>query len=258
MHDAPSIPSQWLKFVPALQAGKHLPLLEKIASWRQEGKIIYPPQNDIFRSLQYTSPEEIRVIIVGQDPYHGPNQAHGLAFSVQENQPAPPSLRNIFKEIAQNTFATSSAEGTPCATTSGISNAHTHTSPISCAHASAMNPNLERWAKQGVLLLNNVLSVEEGKPLSHAKLGWQHITQNILQALANNIFDGGKIRPIAVLLWGNAARTHVELFTQSGVHLVLEAAHPSPLSASRGFFGCGHFSTVNTWLTARGHNPIVW
>ncbi len=258
MQDFPFIPSQWLQFVPALQAGKHLPFFEKIASWRQEGKIIYPAQNNIFRALQYTPPEEIRVIIVGQDPYHGPNQAHGLAFSVQENQPAPPSLRNIFKEIAQNTFTTSSTVSTPPTGASGISSAHTHAPAALCAHASTVNPNLERWATQGVLLLNSILSVEEGKPLSHAKFGWQHITQDILQALASNTFDEGKTRPIAVLLWGNAARTHAELFRQSGAHLVLEAAHPSPLSASRGFFGCGHFSTVNAWLTAQGHNPIIW
>ncbi len=250
METASLIPKAWLDFVPELKAGKHLSLVQKVAQLRTEGKIIYPPQEQLFQALHSLTPQEVRVIILGQDPYHGQGQAHGLAFSVPHTQQTPPSLRNIFKEIAQDKKLS-------------VQNTQTSKAP---------SPHLLRWAKQGVLLLNTILSVEHGKALSHAKLGWQNITHAILHTLANGthvchtqdllqdtqqqlVFQG---RPLAVLLWGNAARTLAPLFQQRHKHLVLEAAHPSPLSASRGFLGCSHFSTVNAWLKTRGENPIVW
>ncbi len=241
MNEQCPIPQEWLCFVPALKAGKHLSLLNTIAALRHDGKKIYPQQENIFQALQYAKPEEIKVIILGQDPYHGPEQAHGLAFSVPEHMPAPPSLRNIFKEISQDRQLQSGFL----------------TQEKQCPQQ-GVSPNLVRWAKQGVLLLNDVLSVEHGKALSHEKLGWQVITQDILTALAQNKLQNTQPQPLAVLLWGNSARRHAQLFLQAQVHLVLEAPHPSPLSAFRGFFGCGHFSTVNTWLLAQGQKSIAW
>ncbi len=241
MNDQCYIPQEWLCFVPALKAGKHVPLLNTITALRHNGKKIYPRQENIFQALHYAKPEEIKVIILGQDPYHGPEQAHGLAFSVPEHMTAPPSLRNIFKEISQDEHLQSSIliQEKQC-------------------YQQRLSPNLVRWAKQGVLLLNDILSVEHGKALSHEKLGWQIITQDILKALAQNKLQNTKPQPLAALLWGNAARKHAKLFLQEQVHLVLEAPHPSPLSAFRGFLGCGHFSAVNTWLLAQGQKPIVW
>ncbi len=227
----PYIPQKWIDFVPCLKAGKHLDMLQKILELRQQGKVIFPLQEHIFSFLEYTLPEEVRVIILGQDPYHGTYkgmpQAQGLAFSVGEHMPPPPSLKNIFKEIQQDLYGEMQEE------------------------QSSMRPNLVRLAKQGVLLLNTVLTVEEGLAGSHAKLGWQAITQDILQALAQ------RRQPVAVLLWGNPAKAYAPLFANIE-HLVLMAAHPSPLSASRGFLGCKHFSKVNAWLIAQGYTSINW
>lgn len=219
----------WAQHVPFLKAGGHKPLLEKVAALRAKGQVIFPPQGDVLQAFASTSWDATRVLIVGQDPYHGAGQAHGLAFSVRENVATPRSLQNIFKEIARDT-------GQP----SGL------TLPPS--------PCLTRWAEQGVLLLNTVLSVEEGKAHSHIHVGWQALTTAVLTALAQ------RPAPLAVLLWGNAARLFAPLFAESPLHahLVLQAAHPSPLSASRGFHGCGHFSAVNAWLKQQHQKPITW
>ncbi len=231
------ISHKWLDFVPALQEGKHLAILERIAQLRQEGKVIFPPQDAIFRALQLTSPAETKVIILGQDPYHGEGQAQGLAFSVPAHTHAkafPPSLKNIFKEV-QSDLA--NIEGSVYENT---------VTPSPC---------LERWAKQGVLLLNTVLTVEKGQAHSHADLGWQDITKSILQAL------GQAPRPLAILLWGKPAQSYAPLFMPQNTttqHLVLMAPHPSPLSAHRGFLGCKHFSAVNTWLTKQNQKSIEW
>lgn len=167
-------------------------------------------------------PEDVRVCILGQDPYHGPGQANGLAFSVAKGMHIPPSLRNIFKEIAQDCGGTPPAHG-----------------------------DLSAWAGQGVLLLNDVLSVAEGQAGSHSRLGWQDVTRSALAALDH--------RPVAFLLWGRHARSHRErLAALHPEHLILEAAHPSPLSAHRGFMGCGHFGQVNRWLEGRGEPPVTW
>ncbi len=225
----------WADFVPALQQGKHVALLQRIAALRQEGRTIYPAQQDIFQALELVKPQDVRVIILGQDPYHGPNQAHGLAFSVPQNTEAkaiPPSLKNIFKEIYSDIYAKEN--------------------PL---HKPPYSPQLASWAKQGVLLLNTVLTVEHGKAHSHANLGWKEITQDILHSLAK------KKEPLAVLLWGKAAQSYAPLFLDGELpaqHLVLTAAHPSPLSAHTGFFGCQHFSQVNAWLRAQNKKEISW
>ena len=229
-HD-PLTHSPWRAVVPALAAGEHVSLLAQVAALRAAGQVIFPAQGDIFRALELTSPESVRVVILGQDPYHGAGQAHGLSFSVPPGVPCPRSLANIFKEIHRDI-----APSVPPALLSSPQDR-----PV-C--------DLTRWARQGVLLLNTVLTVEEGKAHAHAALGWQNVTRSVLAAVAAG-------PAVAVLLWGKPAQSCAPLFAQGG-HLVLEAAHPSPLSASRGFHGCGHFSKVNAWLKARGEAEICW
>lgn len=168
------------------------------------------------------APQDVRVVILGQDPYHGPGQAQGLAFSVPEGWPLPPSLRNIYKEIARD------LGGTP---------------PVS--------GELSGWAQQGVLLLNDVLTVAPGAPGSHQGFGWQHVTAAALSSLTD--------RPVAFMLWGRRACAHAErIRTLHPGHHILETVHPSPLSAHRGFIGCGHFGAVNRWLVERREAPIAW
>ncbi len=216
----------WQYHVQSLKNNEHLPIIQTIAKLRKSGKTIFPPDDHIFSFLHHCKPRDVSVVILGQDPYHKQNQAHGLAFSVLENVPIPPSLRNIFKEINSDIYKDHPA-------------AHEQSS------------NLIRLATQGVLLLNTILTVEEGKPLSHAHLGWQNITTDILNFLAHSS------KPLVVMLWGNTAKHYSSFFTSTN-HLVLLAAHPSPLSASRGFFGCRHFSKANTWLIDHKKQPIIW
>ncbi len=182
---------------------------------------IYPDMHDIFNALKYTAYEDVSVVILGQDPYHGAGQAHGMCFSVKPNVPAPPSLVNIFKEIEDDT---------------GICN---------------NSPYLVEWAKQGVLLLNTVLTVREGQPNSHKGKGWEILTDSIISKL------NARKEPIVFMLWGGNARSKKALIT-SPQHLVLECPHPSPLSAYAGFFGCKHFSKCNEFLKKHGRNPIDW
>ena len=214
----------WPARVPLLAAGEHVPLLRQVADLRHT-HTVYPPQHEIFAALACTPPQAVRVVILGQDPYHGAGQAHGLAFSVREGTRVPRSLANIFKEIRRDVYA--DALMPP---------------PL---------PDLTRWARQGVLLLNTVLSVAAGQPGSHARLGWQAVTRAVLEAVAQGP------RPVAALLWGRHAQEYAPLFANAR-HLVLEAAHPSPFSAARGFLGCGHFSRVNAWLAAQGEATICW
>ena len=185
-------------------------------------KRIYPPMNDIFNALKYTSYENARVVILGQDPYHGFGQAHGLCFSVKEGTPHPPSLKNIFKELESEI---------------GVK------APIS--------GELVGWAKQGVLLLNTTLTVREGAPQSHKGRGWEILTDRIIELLNE------KDSPVVFMLWGGNARAKKALIT-NGKHLVLECAHPSPLSAYAGFFGCNHFVKANEYLTKMNEKPIDW
>jgi uracil-DNA glycosylase len=179
------------------------------------GAVIYPPQTQRFEALKATSPNDVRVVILGQDPYHGEGQAQGLAFSVPQGIAVPPSLRNIYKELARDL---------------GI--------------APPDHGNLRRWAEQGVLLLNTVLTVEEGKPASHKDKGWEEITDAIIAHI------GGSATPVVFMLWGAHAQKKKALIANPN-HLILEAPHPSPLSAHRGFIGCGHFGKANAFLKER-------
>jgi uracil-DNA glycosylase len=195
-----------------------------------EGAVIYPSHP--LRALALTPLPAVKVVILGQDPYHGPNQAHGLAFSVRHGNRIPPSLRNIFKEIDRG----AAQAGLAAAASSGL-----------------RSGSLEAWARQGVLLLNTCMSVEDGAPGSHAKQGWEALTDALIQAAA------GAGRPVVFMLWGAHAQAKRELI--KGGHLVLAANHPSPLSANRPpqpFVGCGHFLAANAWLQARGYKVVEW
>ncbi|MDI9440894.1 MAG: uracil-DNA glycosylase [Bacillota bacterium] len=185
-------------------------------------RIIYPDKWDIFTALRTTPYANVRVVILGQDPYHGPNQAHGLAFSVKPGVPSPPSLLNIFKELNRDL-------GIPLPN----------------------NGYLIPWAKQGVLLLNTVLTVRAGQAASHRGRGWEDFTTAVIEKL------NAKDDPIVFLLWGRHAQSKGALLSNKK-HLVLKAAHPSPLSANRGFFGCRHFSRANKFLEENGFAPIDW
>lgn len=190
------------------------------------GATIYPSPDLWFRALDLTPLDMVRVVILGQDPYHGAGQAHGLAFSVLPGVPVPPSLRNIFRELADDVGFVRPQHG-----------------------------NLEGWARQGVLLLNNVLSVEAGQAASHAGKGWEYLTDAVVALLA------AQERPIAFLLWGSHAQRKaaaIRDLRDGGRHLVLKAPHPSPLSAHSGFFGCRHFSKANDFLRANGGTAIDW
>ncbi len=214
----------WKNSVPAFIDSKHETLLKHIAFLRKNNSIIFPDDNLIFNSLNHCKPQNIKVIIIGQDPYHKLGQAHGLAFSVPNNITTPPSLRNFFKEINNDIYFDKPKQ---------------------------FNNDLTRLAKQGVLLLNTILTVEESKPLSHAHIGWQEITHSILSFVE-------KIgSPLAVMLWGKYAQNFENMFCKSR-HLVLKTSHPSPLSANKGFLGCKHFSKCNAWLESNNLLPIVW
>ncbi len=224
-----ALPAEWKPLVaPFVQSDAYAPLCRYVDAEVAAGKTVYPA--DIFHALRMTSPEAVKVVILGQDPYHGDDhgiaQAHGMAFSVQRGVRVPPSLRNMYKEIERDL---------------GI--------------APAPHGNLDAWAKQGVLLLNTTLTVEAGNAASHAKPfktgGWQACTDTLLSELA------AKQGPLVFLLWGSHAQAKAPLLSGHG-HLLLEAPHPSPLSAHRGFLGCGHFSAANAFLEKHGKTPIDW
>jgi uracil-DNA glycosylase len=202
----------------------------KLGGWlraeEEAGKTVYPPRGSRLAALAATKPEDVRVVILGQDPYHGPGQAHGLSFSVPDGVKQPPSLINIFKELESDLGITRPQTG-----------------------------NLQRWAEQGVLLLNNTLTVEAGKAGSHAGRGWDAITDAAVEAVAQN----GK--PTVFVLWGSHARKKAGRVKGLGAgdhHLVLTSPHPSPLSAHGGFFGSRPFSQANAFLEARGRGAIDW
>jgi uracil-DNA glycosylase len=183
---------------------------------------VYPAAKNVFRAFDKCSLDNLRVVIIGQDPYHGEGQANGLCFSVNEGMPHPPSLRNIFKEIESDI-------GTP-------------------APASG---NLDRWAEQGVLLLNSVMTVRASEPASHAGKGWESFTDGVVEAIASSRSE------IVYILWGNYAQRKASM-VDSSRNLVLRSAHPSPFSANSGFFGSRPFSKTNEYLKQRGKEPIVW
>lgn len=182
---------------------------------------VYPIADNVFNSLNHVAFDDVKVVIIGQDPYHEPGQAQGLSFSVPENIEIPPSLINIMKEIESDLN-------------------------VKCEK----NGNLERWANQGVLLLNTVLTVRRGQANSHKDKGWETLTRKIIE------FLGKREKPIVFLLWGSYAQSYSDLIGPQ--HLVLKAPHPSPLSAYRGFFGCKHFSKCNDFLYKNGQAPIDW
>jgi uracil-DNA glycosylase len=185
-------------------------------------QIIYPPADDVFNALHYTPYKDIKAVIIGQDPYHGPNQAHGLCFSVQPGVKIPPSLLNIYKELKEDL-------GIPIPT----------------------HGYLESWAKQGVLMINAVLTVRDGIAGAHAKMGWEPFTDKIIELLNE------REKPVVFILWGGYARKKAKMITNPN-HLVLEAPHPSPLSSYRGFFGSKPFSKTNEFLIQTGQTPIEW
>ena len=184
-------------------------------------KEIYPKYNDIFNALRYTDYDDVKVVILGQDPYHGYNEAHGLSFSVKKGTPMPPSLQNIFKELEND------------------------------LNIKKTDSDLTSWAKQGVFLLNSIMTVEKDKPLSHKDKGWEIFTDNIIKCLNE------REKPIVFVLWGSYARSKKVLITNKR-HLVLESFHPSPLSAYRGFFGSKPFSKINAFLEKNNIEKIEW
>ena len=196
--------------------------LRKNLTQEYKTRTIYPAMDNIFNALKYTAYEDVKVLLLGQDPYHGQGQAHGLCFSVQKGVDKPPSLKNMFKELESDLGIAAPSHG--------------------C---------LTDWAKQGILLLNTVLTVREGEPNSHKRLGWTIFTDKVIELL-NERQD-----PVIFVLWGRNALEKLPLITNSH-HYVLSAAHPSPLSASRGFLGCKHYSKINEILKSMGKTPIDW
>jgi len=223
---ADQLPAAWQD---ALQAPNVAQALTTVTTYVESrlaaGAVVYPATP--FRALDGLMPADVRVVILGQDPYHGPGQAQGLAFSVPDDCKRPPSLRNIFNEIAAEFPGSTLPQGN----------------------------DLSRWVDQGVLLLNTSLTVEDGQPASHAKRGWETVTDALFRLVAHNA------APKAFLLWGAHAQAKQALLPNNSPHLVLTANHPSPLSARRPpipFLGCGHFSKVNAWLAEQGKPPIDW
>lgn len=196
--------------------------LKEFLTHEYKTKVIYPDKYNIFNALKLTPYEEVKVVILGQDPYHGPGQAHGLSFSVQPGIQTPPSLQNMYKELRDD---------------------------LGCFIPN--NGYLVPWAQQGVLLLNTVLTVEAGKANSHRKKGWENFTDEVIKKLNE------RDKPIVFLLWGNNAKEKMNLITNLN-HFILTTVHPSPLSATRGFMGCKHFSKTNEILKELGEKEINW
>ena len=219
----PKIESSWLE---VLKDEFEKPYMKELREFIKQdidnGKTIYPPPGRFFDALNKTSFGDIKVVILGQDPYHGEGQAHGLSFSVKEGKRVPPSLINIFKELKSDIGNEIPSHG-----------------------------NLEAWAGQGVLLLNSILSVRAGEPASHSGKGWEIFTDRILQEISN------KKENVVFLLWGKYARSKKTLINADR-HLILEASHPSPYSAHSGFFGTKHFSKANEFLKSKGIKEIDW
>ncbi|MGN1350816.1 MAG: uracil-DNA glycosylase [Anaerovoracaceae bacterium] len=197
-------------------------LLRDFLKKEYSSQTIYPSMYDIFNAQKATAYSDVKVVILGQDPYHGPGQAHGMCFSVKKGVAPPPSLVNIFKELESD-----------------------------CGCEIPSHGYLADWAAQGVLLLNTVLTVRGGQPNSHKGMGWEIYTDNVIRKLNE------RSRPMVFMLWGSNARSK-KVYLTGPQHLILEAPHPSPLSAYRGFFGCGHFSKANRFLAEHGMEPVDW
>lgn len=227
MANSDAVPAGWRHVLdPVLATPEARRLGGFLKAEEAAGKAIYPPRGTRLAALELTPLDAVKVVILGQDPYHGPGQAHGLSFSVQPGIKVPPSLNNIYKELASDLGLPIPAHG-----------------------------NLTRWAEQGVLLLNASLTVEDGKPASHAGRGWEAITDAVVAAVA------AKAEPCVFMLWGNHARkkaANVAGLGKGSHHLVLSAPHPSPLSAHSGWFGSRHFSQANAFLEAQGRGAVDW
>ncbi len=230
MPGSDAVPESWRAVLdPVLGSAKSRALGGFLKAEEAAGKAIYPPRGSRLAALELTPLDRVKVVILGQDPYHGPGQAHGLSFSVQDGVRVPPSLVNIYKELESDL-------GLP----------------------RGQNGNLSQWARQGVLLLNASLTVEDAKPASHQGKGWEEITDAVVAAVA------AKAEPCVFLLWGSHARKKALSVpglmpgTSGGHHLVLTAPHPSPLSAHSGFLGCRHFSQANAFLEANGRGAVDW
>jgi len=223
MNTQKSIGGSWQPFLgPELKKGYMGDLRKFLKTEYSAGKTIYPTKSSYFAAFQATDLDDVKVVIIGQDPYHGPRQAHGLCFSVMPEIPPPPSLVNIYKELQSDL---------------GVERAH--------------HGYLKSWADQGVLLLNSVLTVEEGKAASHRKKGWEQFTDRVIEVLNE------RERPMVFMLWGAYAQKKAD-FVNEDHHLILKAPHPSPLSAHRGFLGCGHFSKANAFLIKNKWAPVDW
>lgn len=217
-----NLPEDWSEVLKGALETPSFRKLERFVEEERRKHTVYPSEEELFAAFQLTPYERVRVLLLGQDPYHGPGQAHGLAFSVKPGVPLPPSLVNIFKELRSDL-------GVPLPTSG----------------------SLVPWAEQGVLLLNAVLTVREGEPNSHEGHGWEEFTDAVIRAVS------AKPEPVVFLLWGNYARKKRKLIDTQR-HEVIESPHPSPLSASGGFFGSRPFSRTNEALMLRGQAPIEW
>mgnify|MGYP002035331038 FL=1 len=216
--------STWLQYLKnEFQKKYMIDLKEKLLNLKKKNIIFYPMSNKIFNAFNLTPFNEVKVVILGQDPYHGPNQAHGLCFSVPSSVKPPPSLVNIFKELKSDIGK----------------------------EIDFQNGNLENWARQGVFLLNSSLTVEQSKPLSHQDYGWLEFTDKVI-SLINN-----ELKNIVFILWGSYAQSKIKLI-DSEKHLILTAPHPSPLSAHRGFFGSKPFSKTNAFLQSKQIDMVMW
>ena len=226
MANGDAVPESWRSVLdPVLASPKSRQLGGFLKAEEAAGKAIYPPRGTRLAALDLTPLEAVKVVILGQDPYHGPGQAHGLSFSVQDGVKVPPSLVNIYKELESDLGLPRPAGG-----------------------------NLSSWARQGVLLLNAALSVEEARPASHQGKGWEEITDAVIAAVA------ARQDPCVFMLWGNHARKKADRVPglMNSHHLVLTAPHPSPLSAHSGFLGCRHFSQANAFLEQAGRGTVDW
>ncbi|WP_341508898.1 uracil-DNA glycosylase [Photobacterium damselae subsp. damselae] len=214
----------WQNFLQQQQQQEYFEQIQSyVANARQQGKVVYPPEEDVFSAFTATPLDQVKVVILGQDPYHGPDQAYGLSFSVKPGVKTPPSLANMYKELATDIDGFTIPD----------------------------HGYLQSWAEQGVLLLNTVLTVEQGNAHSHAKIGWETFTDKVIEHIDQ------ECEGVIFLLWGaHAQKKGKKINTQK--HHVLKSAHPSPLSAYRGFFGCQHFSQTNTLLQAMNKTPITW
>lgn len=213
--------TSWMKILEDELEKPYFTMLMRSLEKKYEEEIIYPKKEDVFKAFRLTPYDEVKVVILGQDPYHGKNQAEGLAFSVERGQRIPPSLLNIYKELESDLNIARPDHG-----------------------------SLTAWAKEGVLLLNTVLTVKKGEANSHKKSGWETFTDEVIRAL------GRRADPVVFILWGNHAKEKIRLIP--GHHKIITSAHPSPLSARRGFFGSRPFSKANSYLLEMGKTPVRW